>query len=249
MKISYRTNPIIELLEKKDGGFRVKEADRNQFNTVSKDIMDFIDKKGKVLSENVSIVTDPFSEAFQKASIKLVEAMYQGKLVTIFETGVHILHKTTYLYSITEESFTLAVFEGDWLIAFIKSTNIITTNKTFLTANIPELEENMLATQLLLFLWFKKYCEIDVKFIGAGKKVKDVNCKYINDTKTNVTILDSSWFTTIVKSEGFAVRGHFRLQVCGKAMKERKLVWISDFEKHGYTRHFKRPATLEEFTF
>lgn len=247
MKISYRTNPIINLLEKKDGGFRVFEYDRVQFLGVKSEILNFIDEKAEELRSNVSIVTQPFADAFEKASEKLLDAMHEGKIEVIFETGVQIYKSRTYLYSVKPEGISVLVFDKDYLTAFIKSDNK-KNNKTFLTAEFPSDNESYYLTYLLLTIWFKKYCDIDVKFLGAGKKAKDINCKYINDTKTNVTILDSTWFTTIVKTEGFAVRGHFRLQACGKDMQERKLIWINDFEKNGYTRHFKRPVTLDEFT-
>jgi hypothetical protein len=51
--------------------------------------------------------------------------------------------------------------------------------------------------------------------------------------------LDSTWFTTIVRSEGFKVGGHFRMQPFGKNLSDRKLIWISPFDKNGYTRKAK----------
>lgn len=87
----------------------------------------------------------------------------------------------------------------------------------------------------ILFDMFKKYAEVETKMLYGGKKVKDINCKYINETKLDILHLDSKWFTNLVKSEGFDVRGHFRLQPCGKELKDRKLVWINQFHKNGYT--------------
>jgi hypothetical protein len=51
--------------------------------------------------------------------------------------------------------------------------------------------------------------------------------------------MDSTWFTQLVISNAFNVRGHFRLQPCGPELKERKLIWIQDFQKSGYTRKAK----------
>ena len=53
-------------------------------------------------------------------------------------------------------------------------------------------------------------------------------------------MLDSTWFTNIVRSEGFAVHGHFRMQACGPNHSQRKLTYINDFEKKGYTRRAKK---------
>jgi hypothetical protein len=55
--------------------------------------------------------------------------------------------------------------------------------------------------------------------------------------------MDATWFTTFIRSEEFAVGantgGFFRLQPCGKDLKDRKLIWVLPFTKHGYTRKAK----------
>lgn len=90
--------------------------------------------------------------------------------------------------------------------------------------------------ELLLFLAFLKYVEVQTKYLPPKSRLKDINCKYVNETSSHVKVLDSTYFTNLVKSDGFKVRGHFRFQACGPDLKHRKLIWINDFEKHGYTR-------------
>lgn len=63
--------------------------------------------------------------------------------------------------------------------------------------------------------------------------------KISNASDYNVFVVDSSWNKLIIRSDGFPVRGHFRLQPCGESLKDRKLKWINSFEKHGYTRRPK----------
>ncbi len=92
---------------------------------------------------------------------------------------------------------------------------------------------------LLRFIFFRKYCDLDVKVIPATKKDKHIGVKYINETNRNITVLDSTWFTTLVKTGAFSVSGHFRWQPYGPGNSLRKLIWISDFEKEGYTRAAK----------
>lgn len=60
--------------------------------------------------------------------------------------------------------------------------------------------------------------------------------KITNTSDYNVYVVDSSWNKLIIRTDGFAVRGHFRLQPCGANMTDRKLIWIDAFEKHGYKR-------------
>lgn len=88
----------------------------------------------------------------------------------------------------------------------------------------------------LLVIYFFSKIETHVIQDGKNRKVVIDKDKYLNETQVPVKIIDSKWFTNIVRSEGFAVRGHFRLQpkkVNGEWTKE--LIWINDFEKHGYT--------------
>lgn len=85
------------------------------------------------------------------------------------------------------------------------------------------------------FDWLLKHMDVEVKNLPAKSKIDAFGCKYTNLTTNNIQIIDSKWFTTLVKSDAFKVRGHFRLQPCGEGMKDRKLIWINDFEKSGYT--------------
>lgn len=93
--------------------------------------------------------------------------------------------------------------------------------------------------ELILFKTFLKYADVETKVVPAKKKEHHIGIKYLNETKNKVEILDSTYFTTISRTEGFGVRGHFRFQVCGHARTGRKLIWISDFKKQGYTRKAK----------
>lgn len=248
MKISYRTNPIIRTIESHDFEFGIYEDDRFKFNGTIKDaIYDYIDRNKKDLASNVYIVTQPFADAYEKALPKLQELMRSEKLEAVFTKQILIYRSRTFIQEINESGSTLMIFDNTELVVFYQFKEGAPEIPSFISNELKHFTLNKMIAEMFLQVWFIKYCEVEVKFIGAGKKVKDVNCKYVNDTKTNVTILDSAWFKTVVKSDGFTVRGHFRLQACGKGMKERKLVWLSDFEKHGYTRNFKRPVTLEEF--
>ena len=88
----------------------------------------------------------------------------------------------------------------------------------------------------ILFSLFIKYSDTDTKVLLPKTKINAFNCRYSNLTKEKFTILDSTWLTTLVKSDSFKVRGHFRLQPCGPGLKDRKLIWIDEFKKGGYTR-------------
>lgn len=98
-----------------------------------------------------------------------------------------------------------------------------------------EVVKIILATEL-----FINYAEIEKKEIQPSRQIWDgPTCLYNNKTRFPITVVDSAWYTHLVSSGAFKVRGHFRLQACGEALKDRKLIWIQDFEKEGYTRKAK----------
>jgi len=91
---------------------------------------------------------------------------------------------------------------------------------------------------LLLFI---KYCEIETKVIDPKKSRRETVAgqKYLNETDKRITILDSTWFTNLVVSGAFGVSGHLRWQPYGPGLKQKKLIWIDDYTKEGYTRKAK----------
>jgi hypothetical protein len=100
----------------------------------------------------------------------------------------------------------------------------------------PETMSNLVGTWILITL-FIKYADVQTKELPAKKKTEEINCKYINETDSLVTILDSTWFTNLIKSDAFKVRGHFRLQPKKKEGEwTKELIWINEFQKEGYTR-------------
>lgn len=100
-----------------------------------------------------------------------------------------------------------------------------------------------------IFLLFKKYANVETYLIEAGQKqfmevdFSPIECKTPehkakNEAGINVIVLDSLWYTTICREEGFMVSGHFRLQPCKDSHGHwtRKIIYISAYEKHGYHR-------------
>ena len=65
---------------------------------------------------------------------------------------------------------------------------------------------------------------------------------YLISNETNLTIIrvDSLWDTKSISVGEYKVRGHFRLQKCGKAYSEVKLIYIDEFKKKQYIRRSTR---------
>lgn len=92
---------------------------------------------------------------------------------------------------------------------------------------------------VVTFELFKQYAEIETKIIQSGttnRKVKINHEKYLSEFPFKVQIIDSKYFTNLIRTNGFKVKGHFRLQPYGEGRKNRRLQWIHEFEKSGYTR-------------
>lgn len=93
-------------------------------------------------------------------------------------------------------------------------------------------------TMIMQLIAFVELGDIEVKILDAGRNnggKKNVD-KVTNTSNNSVYVVDSSWNQIIIRTDGFAVRGHFRLQPCGPGHKDRELIWIDAFKKHGYKR-------------
>lgn len=92
--------------------------------------------------------------------------------------------------------------------------------------------------KLLIFTEYSELQEVVIKpnqSYGTKKQGK-----YLNETNKDFILVDSTWNNTIIRKEGFGVGGHFRLQPIGKERQDRKLIYINDFFKKGYTRVSKK---------
>lgn len=82
---------------------------------------------------------------------------------------------------------------------------------------------------------------------NTKRKIPEVeNGVLMNSTPFPIRYIDSSWLKTIIRTEGFLVRGHFRLQPHGIGRSERKLIYIQPFKKHGYVRRAKKLVYEEQ---
>jgi len=104
----------------------------------------------------------------------------------------------------------------------------------------PDIEEDEF-NRLMKIMIFIELGDVEVVEIAKGQnngKPKKEG-KITNTSEYNVYVVDSSWNQLIIRTDGFAVMGHFRLQPCGVGFSDRKLIWINAFEKHGYKRQPK----------
>lgn len=89
--------------------------------------------------------------------------------------------------------------------------------------------------KLLCFVFLSENYEETIK--PGEKKGTRKQGKIINILPIPLTIINSKWNVTSVRTEGFDVSGHFRLQPTSAGT---KMIFINPFRKHGYIRTSKK---------
>lgn len=88
--------------------------------------------------------------------------------------------------------------------------------------------------KLLCFIFLSENTE---EVVQPGRKTGTrANGKFINSLNIPVTIVNSKWNVTSIRTTGFPVSGHFRLQGTGEGRAIPKMVWVNPYEKSGYVR-------------
>lgn len=205
--------------------------------------------------KEINVISKPFSDATNKAYPKLLDLygdIVKNDTSDFDVSGTYIIGDFVFMlfYEVKKgtEDHEVAFFmfdkKGIPLAMLVDSAkykvhqNGWISNCFEVPRNQRNIEEFLYSkiVGVIMFRMFKTFAEVETKFLKPKSRVKDIACKYVNDTDLKLNYLDSKWFTNLVKSEGFTVRGHFRLQpkkVNGEWTRE--LIWISDFQKSGYT--------------
>jgi hypothetical protein len=256
MKISYSNYPILEKLHKCSLGIvPLYDKDKNYFDIFGESFVNNWKFYCKDFQYEINIISNSFYQSTLKAEKSLVDlwgdivlndsADFDIKGCYVIDDFVYmisyevkkgsqdnelflyIFHKSGSPVAMFNDSSKYKVYQNGWISSFFSVKNDAIEIQTWLMGKVRE---------IVILKMFKSYAQVETKIIAPNSKIKDIDCKYVNDTKLKLTYLDSKWFTNLVKSDGFNVRGHFRLQPKkhnGKWTKE--LIWISEFQKSGYT--------------
>lgn len=206
-----------------------------------------------LFSGNIKYITKPFYDAYTSVKGRLAEVLKEasigemkGTLIVPIDSGVV---KTIFYWwnNHPGQSLDLIAYEFS---RYIKTGNIVLESAIqvnsateitsyYITDNyqVNNIKGMDLMAELIGMLTFLKCCQVETKIIEPRQKLREFGCRYFNETKRPIEIIDSTWFTTIVKSEGFGVRGHFRLQPKKKdGVWIKDLIWLKPYSKSGYTR-------------
>jgi hypothetical protein len=256
MKISYSNYPILEKLHKGSlGNMPLFHTDKKFFDIFGSAFINNWKFYCKDFQQEINVISKPFYEATIKAEKSLVDlwsdivlndsadfsikgCYIMGDFVFMisYEVKKGSEDNELFLYMFDKAGIPLAMFNDSSKYKVYQNGWV---SSCFSVENKADEIQNWIYTKLrdiVILRMFKTYAQVEIKIIPPNSKVKDIDCKYVNDTKLKLTYLDSKWFTDLVKSEGFNVRGHFRLQPKkenGRWTKE--LIWILGFKKTGYT--------------
>ncbi len=257
MKIDYRNFPVLLNLENKHMRYEcTRVEDSFILGKIYPQYSDYWNIFREKFKQEINIISNPFWQATLQAGLKLEDLLcdiLDNDLSDFIVQGTYILGE--YVCMINFESYhgdskvrELAFYIFDKrgvLLAFqlMSSKNEISNVSwvSFSQLELSTTEERELwigkiLHRIFIIKMFKSYATVETKLLKPKQKVVDIVCKYKNNTNLNLTFLDSKWFTNLVKSDAFKVRGHFRLQPKKKDGEwTKELIWINDFQKQGYT--------------
>jgi hypothetical protein len=250
MKISYRTHPALEYLFNGELDIHLYQSDIAHFNLRCKNnevVKNIFYNHIKYFRNSIQYITDPVAECIRLSWEKLAKDDLINQ-ISEETSGTFIAGNWVYCYSLGNiNSTNILVFYKDVLVFLSRGTYNVSDQISYFSEH--QFKNHLgdkyeyskvvpfVFKQVFAALLFLKFAEVQTKELLPKSKIHDFNCKYVNNTKSSIQIIDSTWFTNLVKSDGFKVRGHFRLQPKKKDGEwTKELIWINDFQKEGYTR-------------
>jgi len=262
MRINYKNTALGLLINMDERQFRLVDdggvTTREQKTRMGLSIVREWPKMRDRFAYNIRYMSKSFYEAYEKSVIKLADVLdaepmdEHGTIIFSPNTG----ENTTIFYHIhtwgkdadfkVEAVIFMFTSHADKdkpaLAAFIqKYPNGGVKEYISKKARDFDMTDVSMFADIFTLLLFIKYCDIETKVIDPKKQRKQVVAgqKYLNETDKRITILDSTWFTNLVVSGAFGVSGHLRWQPYGPGLTQKKLIWIDDYTKEGYTRKAK----------
>lgn len=259
MRVSFKTHPALKFFLK--GDKTVVSIDRPFWEIQYIEMIDSVWGKLKKYSGEVTVISNSFIEATAKAgktlaplAVDVLTDLNQELFIEgIYIVGQHICYinvkkeigkKDHEIESITIES------KRGCIVAHVKSFGdkiifytCLGIENEFKTYNKIKDAVYFFCNSCILFYLFKHYSSVETKDVAAHKKeyISGEKKPIYNELDRRILYLDSFWFTELVRSEGFSVRGHFRLQPKKKNGEwTKELIWVDTFLKHGYHRRAQK---------
>lgn len=246
MNINYKTHPVLKKIEK--GYLSPMTIFQKDIGDLSFSIIEDSFPLWANEFKDVTYVSDSFIKASSKASKQLLllhDDIVENDISHIHIKGTFLMGNQVFCVSHNwgkqkKETFFLWLTPNGQPLGFRLSQN---GHVILWVSNVVGLQDHE-KSEYVKHIWvntiavsmFKSYAQVETKYVKRNTRITNKTESYFNDTNFDITYLTSKWFTNLVRSEGFKVSGHFRLQpkkVNGEWTKE--LIWIEPYEKHGYT--------------
>ena len=193
--------------------------------------------------KNIYYISNTFIEALKKSSLTLYKMLgSREECLKVYEDCAFIMDDMLWVVKTQPNDnirFMRIKKEGVLYTSFAFRMTGDDQFTTYNSTTSKDAERGCVAFYFMLMM-LKRYGQADIEMLPKNKKIRSrlLNEKSINETGIDVTVLDSRWFTTICRDEGFLVSGHFRLQPCKDEQGNwaRKLIYINPYAKHGYHR-------------
>lgn len=221
----------------------------------------FMDLIKKIMNQNGNLRLF-CNSTFQEFMFKRVEKIKMNWLESLkSEIGILLIDKIYWIYSVQHDSkrtisvelfhainsktfssvnaHASATFDTETFEVIVKSDRHVNMDDRKKRLSIQEAQPSIIQN-LLRILFFLQYAEVETKIVNnkTGKQ-KIGGEKFVNQTDLNVEVINSNYYTNIMRTESFGVMGHFRWQPKGAGRIDRELIWIKDFKKNGYQRKAK----------
>ncbi len=204
------------------------------------------------LSDNIIVLTTPFIEMVEKHRVSICEVYHEECKKEYSDilnfSGVVFDQNFGCILELYNKVVSFSIFDKDTGVPLISgSVNDDLDNNelqnscvTFFSMNIDSVKTGLIqyVYRFVYSVIFEKLIdEKEIVIVPPNGRGKTSNDKYINENKNSIKVWDSRKFNTYVRLDGFSVSGHIRHQRIGKDRKGHKLIWIDEFQKHGYNRN------------
>lgn len=132
----------------------------------------------------------------------------------------------------------LNVIEPTYLVYFhvdLINGNVVSDQYDFQTKKFINQEDliEKYYSKFLVLVTYLELTDVTLNIVEGGKKTGDImrGNLFKNDTKQSVIQVNTNWNVQTISLNSFGVRGHWKLQPCGKGLCTFKHIYIQPYEK------------------
>jgi len=243
MQITERNYPVLRRLRTGTMGVTdVGEIDRSEIMQNIESIKSLWSVCYEEFGKHIFYICKSMEKAVFESAPKLQASGCLDEIRNENNQGTVLFGKWQICYELYGVNGIIMAFRDNELV-YVHCKGLMYTTKNIGMVDGEQFNASWIFDILWASLLFMKYAKVETKEMGKMKKEVFNNEKYVNNSQNNIIIVDCLWIVNLIRSGAFKVRGHFRLQ---PYLDRKELIWISEFEKHGYTRKAKKLSFYPE---